>query len=91
VYVVDPTTKKEVIRINPDLTNDGLQDTIVETRRLIIELYLKCETDFIEGVKIYEAIVESQIFQTTQKHIDQLEREREKLVAPYIPKPKQEA
>ena len=91
VYVVDPTTKKEVIRVNPDLTNDGLQDIIVDTRRVIIELYLKCETDFVEGVKIYEAIVESQIFQTTQKHIDQLEREREKLVAPYISKPKQEA
>lgn len=91
VYVLDPTTKKEVIRVNPELTNDGLQDIIVDTRRLIIELYLKCETDFVEGVKIYEAIVESQIFQTTQKHIDQLEREREKLVAPYISKPQLDA
>jgi len=83
VYVLDPVTDKEVIRVNPDLTESGLQELIVETRKLIIELYLKCETDFVEGVKIYEAIVESQIFNTTQKHIEQLEKEREKLIAPY--------
>jgi hypothetical protein len=83
VYVLDPVTDKEVIRVNPDLTESGLQELVVETRKLIIELYLKCETDFVEGVKIYEAIVESQIFNTTQKHIEQLEKEREKLIAPY--------
>jgi hypothetical protein len=83
VYVLDPVTDKEVIRINPDLTESGLQELIVKTRNLIIELYLKCETDFVEGVKIYEAIVESQIFNTTQKHIDQLEKERGKLITPY--------
>jgi hypothetical protein len=86
VYVLDPITKKDVIRVNPDLTEDGLQDIIDETRNLIVELYLKCEEDFVEGVKIYEAIVESQIFETTQKHIDQLEKEHEKLITPYIPK-----
>lgn len=87
VYVLDPVTKKDVIRVNPDLTEDGLQEIIGETRNLIVELYLKCEEDFVEGVKIYEAIVESQIFETTQKHIDQLEKEREKLITPYIPTP----
>jgi hypothetical protein len=86
VYVLDPITKKDVIRVNPDLTEDGLQDIIDETRNLIVELYLKCEEDFVEGVKIYEGIVESQIFETTQKHIDQLEKEHEKLITPYIPK-----
>lgn len=86
VYVLDPITKKDVIRVNPDLTEDGLQEIIGETRNLIVELYLKCEEDFVEGVKIYEAIVESQIFETTQKHIDQLEKEHEKLITPYIPK-----
>lgn len=84
-YTVDPVTKKDVIRINPKLTEHELQDIVVETRNLIIELYLKCESDFVEGVKIYEAIVESQIFETTQKHIEQLEKEKEKLIAPSKP------
>jgi len=87
VYVLDPVTQKDVIRVNPDLTEDGLQEIIGETRNLIVELYLKCEEDFVEGVKIYEAIVESQIFETTKKHIDQLEKEHEKLITPYIQKP----
>ena len=86
VYVLDPVTKKDIIRVNPDLNEDMLQEVVVQARNLIIELYLKCETDFVEGVKIYEAIVESQIFTTTQKHIDQLEKEQEKLISPYIPK-----
>jgi hypothetical protein len=89
-YAVDPVTKKDVIRINPKLTEHELQDIVVETRNLIIELYLKCETDFVEGVKIYEAIVESQIFETTQKHIEQLEKEKEKLIAPSKPEPPKE-
>jgi hypothetical protein len=88
-YTVDPVTKKDVIRINPKLTEHELQDIVVETRNLIIELYLKCETDFVEGVKIYEAIVESQIFETTQKHIEQLEKEKEKLIAPSKSEPKE--
>jgi len=57
---------------------------IEDTRNLIVNLYLQCETDFVKGVKIYEAIVETQIFETTQKHIEQLELEKEKLVQPFI-------
>lgn len=83
VYVLDPVTKKDVIRINPDLNEEGLQEIVEQTRTLIVELYLKCEEDFVEGVKIYEAIVESQIFDTTQKHIHQLEKEKEKLITPF--------
>jgi hypothetical protein len=83
VYIVDPVTKKDVIRVNPELARDDLQKIIEETREVIIELYLNCETEFAEGVKIYEAIVESQIFDTTQKHIEQLEKVRDKLTKPY--------
>jgi len=86
VYVIDPVTKKEVIRINPDLTISGINDIVVQTRNLIIELYINCESDFVEGVKIYEAIVETTIFETTKKHIEILEKEKEKLISPYISK-----
>jgi hypothetical protein len=72
------------IRINPNLKSADLHDIIKETRHLILDLYLECESDFVIGVKIYEAIVESQMFETTQKHIKQLEVEKEKLMAPFI-------
>jgi hypothetical protein len=84
VFSLDPVTKVNNIRVNPDLNEISLQELVVQTRELIIELYLNCEGDFIEGMKIYEAIVEKQTFDTTQKHIEQLEKEREKLISPYI-------
>jgi hypothetical protein len=84
VYVKDPKdVQKEVVRVNPELTESLLQDLIAETRTAIVELYLKCETDFIEGVKLYEAIVESQILKTAQSQISTLQSEAVKLYNPY--------
>ena len=79
VHVIDPITQEEIIRINPDLNEVELQEIIVDTRKIIIELYLNCESDFVEGVKMYEAIVESRILETTQKQIYSLQKEAEKL------------
>jgi len=56
---------------------------ISETRTAIVELYLKCETDFIEGIKLYEAIIESQILETAQSQISTLQSEAVKLYNPY--------
>jgi hypothetical protein len=53
VYTIDPQTNKKQIRVNPSLTEKGLQDLIVKTRGLIIQLYLSCENDYITGLKIY--------------------------------------
>jgi len=85
VYVYDSSEteeqhKNEVIRINPDLTEDSLQDIVVECRNYIKDLYLTCEKDFTEGIQIYEAIVESRIMDTTIKQIDKLEKISDELV-----------
>uniref|UniRef100_A0A6C0F0B8 Uncharacterized protein n=1 Tax=viral metagenome TaxID=1070528 RepID=A0A6C0F0B8_9ZZZZ len=84
VYVVDPETKVELIKVNPELTDISLQSIVEETRNIIIELYLKCEADFVEGVKLYEAIVEAQIFVTTQNQIESLKRAAEVLYNPLV-------
>jgi hypothetical protein len=84
VYVYDSneteTDKNEVIRINPDLTEESLQNVVVECRNYIKDLYLTCEKDFNEGIKIYEAIVESRILDTTMKQIDKLEKISDDLI-----------
>jgi hypothetical protein len=85
VYVYDSNKteeqqKNEVIRINPDLTEESLQNVVVECRNYIKDLYLTCEKDFSEGIKIYEAIVESRILDTTVKQIDKLEKISDDLV-----------
>ena len=80
IFVPDPYTKKNKIRINPKLTDDSLQKDIVKARKIIVELYVKCETDYVEGLKIYEAIVEKKILETTQKQIKTLQKESDKII-----------
>jgi hypothetical protein len=88
VYMTDPQTKKKIIRINPELTEELLQETVLETRAIIINLYLTCETDFANGIKIYEAIVDKKIIDTAKSQIETMEKTREALITEdEIPKP----
>lgn len=73
VYVVDPRTHTRHIRIHPDLTEKSLQDVVKRTRALIIRLYLTCEMDYVDGLKLYEAVVEKKILETSQRQIERLE------------------
>ena len=72
VYMGNGDEKR--ITINPELNENSLQNISVETRNCINELYMSCEKDFIEGIEIYEAIVESKILETTQNQITSLEQ-----------------
>ena len=45
-----------------------------------IDLYVKCEADYVNGIKLYEAIVESQILETTQKQIESLKSQASKII-----------
>ena len=69
----------EKVRIHPDLTVDLLNELISESRGIIVELYLKCESDFKEGMQLYQAIIESVVFKTTEKQIANLEKEKDNL------------
>jgi hypothetical protein len=74
IFVNDPYSDKKKIRVNPTLTEDKLQKIVEKTRGIIIELYVKCELDYVENLKVYEAIVESKILETTKKQIENLEK-----------------
>jgi hypothetical protein len=76
----DTFTHKTKIRVNPKLTEKSLQKAIENTRKYIIDLYVNCELDFVEGIKIYEAIVEQKIIDTTTKQIDVLVKEKNKII-----------
>ena len=79
-FTTNPYTQKKQVRINPELTEEKLQGIIEKTRKLIIDLYVKCENDYVTGVKLYEAIVESKILSTTEKQIDNLKKEASKII-----------
>ena len=80
-YVNDPYSGKRVIRINPKLTDELLQQAVEKTRKYIVNLYVKCENDYVTGVELFEAIVESKIIETTEKQIENLKREASKIIS----------
>ena len=79
-YVVDPYTGKQKIRVNPKLTEESLQKSVEKTRKLIIQLYVDCEMSYVKGIKLYEAIVESKILETTQNQINILTTQADKII-----------
>ena len=80
VYVIDSQTGKKQIRISPTLTEEKLQEIVVETRALIIKLYLSCEMDYVNGLKMYEAILEQKLLETSQNQIKNLNKMSDKLI-----------
>jgi hypothetical protein len=66
--------KKIKYRINPMLSYERLDELIAEARKTILKLYVNCEKNFIYTLKILQAIIESQILETTQRQIKELER-----------------
>jgi hypothetical protein len=80
IFVKDPYSDKKKIRVNPRLNEDNLQKIVEKTRNIIIELYVKCEMDYVENLKVYEAIVESKILETTKKQIENLEKKANTIV-----------
>jgi hypothetical protein len=79
-YVIDPYTGKQKIRVNPKLTEESLQKSVEKTRKLIIQLYVDCELSYVKGIKLYEAIVESKILETTQNQIKVLTTQADNII-----------
>ena len=79
-HTEDPQTRKKIVRVSPELTEDELQKTVVEARKLIINLYLTCEQDFETGVSIYKAIVDQLSLDTTQRQNETLEKQINEMV-----------
>ena len=69
----NPQSQKKEITINPNLTEEKLDEIVNMSRDLIVKLYINCENDFIKGLELFEAIVESQLMIVTQNQIKNLE------------------
>jgi hypothetical protein len=79
-FDIDSHTQKKKIRINPNLTEQKLQKVVERARKIIVELYVTCEKDYVNGIKLYEAIVETKIIETTQNQGNTLKREQKKII-----------
>ena len=70
VWIDTPTSKdssldNKAVTINPLLPSKSLQALIEETRKLIINIYLQCEKEYQEGLKLFEAIVGERILKNS--------------------------
>lgn len=80
VYAPHPISHEKQIRVHPRLTPTSLQHLIEKARQQIVELYLTCESDYVEGLKLYEAIVEYTIFETAHNQLTELHALSDQLV-----------
>jgi predicted transcriptional regulator YdeE len=85
IFRINPKTKEKEISINPELTDEKLDQITEETRNLIISLYIKCEQDFQKGLTMFEAIVTEQMRLTAERRIIELNKQKEKLEASLPP------
>ena len=44
-----------------------LNEIIEKTRNIIIDLYINCEKDFKEGMKLFEAVVQNKILENRNR------------------------
>lgn len=84
---INPQTQRQEIIINPKMSEELLQNLVVKARATIIEMYVKCEDDFIRGLELFEAIVEKQIQDTSKAQIEKLEATLEDSLAESPTKP----
>jgi hypothetical protein len=89
IFRVNPKTKEREISINPELTDEKLDQITEETRNLIISLYIKCEQDFQKGLILFETIVTEQMKLTAERRRVELQKQQERLLATLPPTPKQ--
>ena len=72
-FQINNETKEKDITLHPELNDKNLQELVEITRKSLIKLYVECETDFEDGLKIFESIVESQVKDTLYNQIQDLE------------------
>ena len=71
--------------LSPELNEELLYALVGETRKIIMNLYLTCERDYTNGIKIYTELVKQIEYQNTERQIENLQKQQKKLVCKYMP------
>ena len=72
---INKVTRREEYSLHPSLTRNSLDKIVIETRKLIMNLYLDCEKDFRKGIKLFEGLVEKKEQMRNEKRRVHLEKE----------------
>ena len=76
----DSSLDSKMVTINPTLTSKSLQSLVEQTRKLIIKIYLQCEREYQDGLKLFEAIVGERMLKNSIAKKEALEAQLEKVV-----------
>jgi hypothetical protein len=58
--------------LDPELDEDLLKTYVNSARKIIMDMYIECEQDFLEGIHIFESIIARKLGQTTTNQINKL-------------------
>ena len=62
VFIKNPNPSSgKLFIISNKLTSESLADITDNVRDIIVKMYIDCETDFIEGIKLFDALIDKQI------------------------------
>jgi len=76
----DSSLENKMVTINPTLTSKSLQSLVEQTRKLIIKIYLQCEREYQDGLKLFEAIVGERMLKNSIAKKEALEAQLEKVI-----------
>ena len=76
LFVFDNTIPDQV-RVSNTVTADRVKELTRSVRELVNQINLSCSIDYMNGIKVYEAIVELQALDTSMKQIEYIKQLRE--------------
>ena len=81
LFVFDSSIPDQV-RVNNSVTADRVKELTRSVRELVNQINLSCSIDYMNGIKVYEAIVELQALDTSIKQIEYIKKLRELIKYP---------
>ena len=76
IFMFDTTLDGEV-RVNNEITANRIKELIKVTRELVNQINLSCSIDYMNGIRVYEAIVEIKALDTSIKQIEYIQKLQE--------------
>ena len=68
-------------RVNSNLSIEKLNNLTDYVRKLVIDMYLNCENDYIKGIKLLEQIIDNDIRENANKYNNKLKLIKKNIIS----------
>ena len=73
LFVFDKSIPDQV-RVNNKVTTERVKELTRTVRELVNQINLSCSIDYMNGIKVYEAIIEMQVLDTSIKQTEYIKK-----------------